>query len=100
MDYEDQYEQELIHRRTPGFFLGCAYGLIAGSVLTFLMDPVRGRRRRALLRDQAIHLQKISQRYWHQKAIHFRNLQKGWEARSTKSQSPSSSDSYINPNDF
>ena len=34
---------------------GSLIGLGAGAVLMFFMDPQRGRRRRALVRDQVVH---------------------------------------------
>lgn len=87
MDYEQQYEYELSQQYSSNRLIWALYGAIAGSLTTFFLDPVRGRRRRALVRDQGIHLRKVSTRLANQKITHLRNMWQGFQAKAHKSES-------------
>src|SRR4051794_10607926 len=45
-------------RRKPSMFIGAGVGAIVGATAAMLFDPSSGRRRRALVRDRAVHLGK------------------------------------------
>jgi hypothetical protein len=52
-------------------------GIGAGAALMFLLDPDRGRRRRALIRDKAVGLSHDFQRAVHKKSTHLSNRAQG-----------------------
>lgn len=81
MDYEQQYEHELAERYSSHPLIWALYGAIFGSVTTFLLDPQKGRRRRALLKDKGVHFSKISNRFVSHKMAHFRNIFQGLQAQ-------------------
>lgn len=59
-------------------------GLIAGATLMYLFDPERGARRRALLRDQLLHLNRDLEAGLDAAARDARNRSKGMTARATQ----------------
>ncbi len=44
-----------LHRRTGGSLVAWIGGIAVGALAMYVFDPQRGRRRRALARDKAIH---------------------------------------------
>ncbi|HVF59098.1 MAG TPA: hypothetical protein VNJ70_04715 [Thermoanaerobaculia bacterium] len=55
-------------------------GLGLGAGLMFLLDPERGRRRRALVRDKAVHYGKVTQRKLRGTSQHLSNKTHGLAA--------------------
>lgn len=55
-------------------------GLGLGAGLMFLLDPERGRRRRALVRDKAVHYGKVTQRKLRGTSKHLSNKTHGLAA--------------------
>lgn len=101
MNYEQQYEEELVHQRSPSFIVWCLYGMLFGTVATFFLDPDKGRRRRALLRDKGLHYKKVSDRFFDQKTTHLQNVWKGLKARANKQpKGREQHEDYIAPSDF
>ena len=60
-----------------GLVAGVALGLCLGAVAMYYLDPDRGRRRRALVRDQAVHLTHETEHLLNRKARHYRNRANG-----------------------
>ncbi len=60
------------------------YGVFVGSVTAYFFDPAKGRRRRALLRDQMIHYRTVTERLVRQKSRHAQNLWQGLKSRVSK----------------
>jgi hypothetical protein len=56
-------------------------GVLLGAVSIYYLDPDRGRRRRALVHDQWIHLNKVKNRMVDQKTQHFQNKIHGYWSR-------------------
>ena len=56
-------------------------GVMIGMISAYFLDPDRGRRRRALLRDRAFHLQKLLSRATLKKTHHWQNKWHGYQSR-------------------
>lgn len=56
-------------------------GVMIGMVSAYYLDPDRGRRRRALVRDRLIHFQKLLSRATSKKAHHWQNKFHGYQSR-------------------
>jgi hypothetical protein len=56
---------------------GIGLGLCLGAGLMYYLDPDRGRRRRALVRDKAVHLQHETGHAVNRKARHIGNRARG-----------------------
>ena len=55
-----------------------------GAIAMYYLDPVSGKRRRALLRDQAVHAKRRISDYTEHKARDLRNRAQGLVARSRR----------------
>ncbi len=60
-----------------GYVASSFAGAILGAGLMYLMDPQRGKHRRALIRDQAVHLSNEANHLVTRKARHYKNKAKG-----------------------
>lgn len=60
-----------------GLVAGFGLGFCLGAVAMYYLDPDRGRRRRALVRDQAVHLTHETEDLINRKAQHYRNRATG-----------------------
>jgi len=64
--------------RTAAEILAGSIGALAlGAGVMFMMDPAQGRRRRAMIRDKAVHAAKETSRYVERKTHHIENKAKG-----------------------
>jgi hypothetical protein len=61
-----------------------ATGLLVGAGLMFVLDPSRGRRRRALIRDKTVSLSHRTRRAVKGTAIHARNRARGVAANARR----------------
>lgn len=74
-----QNKKSQIDLQSYSWLLG---GISIGVVAAFFLDPDRGKRRRALVRDKAVHLNKITNRLVERKTHHARNILHGYWMRS------------------
>jgi hypothetical protein len=65
------------NNKTLSSISGLGIGLFLGAGLMYYLDPDRGRRRRALVIDQAVHLKRETGEFVDRKARHFGNRARG-----------------------
>lgn len=73
--------EEHPYRTAAEIVAGSIGALALGAGVMFLLDPAQGRRRRAILRDKAIHTAKETSRYVEGKTHHLSNKAKGAVAK-------------------
>lgn len=69
------------YRTAAEIVAGSISALAIGAGVMFLLDPAQGRRRRAMLRDKAVHAAKETSRYVEGKTQHLSNKTKGVVAK-------------------
>ena len=70
-------EESHPYRTAAEIMAGSIGALALGAGVMFLLDPAQGRRRRAMIRDKAVHTAKETSRYVEGKAQHLGNKARG-----------------------
>jgi len=67
--------------RKTALWRGIGIGAGLGAGLMYLLDPDRGRRRRALVRDKAVHLARVTERTLEVRSREMKNRAQGFAAQ-------------------